>query len=282
MDILYSVALNLLLKLLLDTPSALQPPPPPQVKTAVVEVPQPVRIPEWVTKSSGDSFVGISSFCGSIEEARQQALHSAIAQIVQNLGAEYSVSHESSLRGNLHQAQHELEERLAYTARWFVSSVNENIKETDIQETRGGYICFVLVRYPPDKIDKLRKLTIGAKAGARIVSTSNSKIIVEVLENNGVEITLTEYEIEIAIRNHHAGVITMFFFKVPRGELKTTRGVLDRKMTVKDGSKTFLITSPSQVQNLKSMLLGTEMQAKITLKGYDELGRPITLPVQDF
>jgi hypothetical protein len=77
-------------------------------------------------------------------------------------------------------------------------------------------------------------------------------------------------------------VITIFFFKVPKGESKTARGVLDGGITVKDGSKTFSITSPSQAQNLKSMLLGTERQAKITLKGYDELGRPITIPAQDF
>jgi hypothetical protein len=282
MDVLYSLAFNLLLKLLLDTPAVQQPPPSPAVKTVMVEAQQPVRIPEWVTKNPRDSFVGISGFSGSIEEARQQALHSAIAQIVQNLGAEYNLSHESSLKGDALHAHHELKEHLAYTARWFVSSVNENIQETDIQETKGRYVCFVLVKYPPDKIEKLRKLTIGSKAGARIVSTSNDRIIVEVRENNGVEITFTEYEIELAMRNQHARVITMFFFKVPKVESESARGVLDRKITVKDNGKTLSVNSRAQAPNLKSMILGTERQARITLRGYDEIGRPITVPVQKF
>ena len=282
MDVLYSLAFNLLLKLLLDTPAVQQAPPSPAVKTVMMEAPQPVRIPEWVTKPPGDSFVGISGSCGSIEEARQQALHSAIAQIVQNMGAEYDLSHESSLKGNAHHARHELKEHLAYTARWFVSSVNENIQEIDIQETKGRYVCFVLVKYPPDKIEKLRKLTIGPKAGASIVSTSNDRIIVEVRENNGVEIALTEYDIELARLNRHAGVITMFLFKVPKGESETVRGVFERKITVNDNSKTLSVNCPPQSPDLKSMILGSERQARITLRGYDELGRPITIPVQNF
>ncbi len=73
------------------------------------------------------------------------------------MGAEYTLTHESIVSGNVRSAHYELKERLVYTVRWFVSLVNENILESDIQETKGKYVCFVLVRYPQDKIDKLRK-----------------------------------------------------------------------------------------------------------------------------
>jgi len=129
-----------------------------------------------------------------------------------------------------------LTERLAHTARWFVSSVNENIIENDIQETKGRYVCFVLVRYPHDKIDKLRKLTIGAKAGARIVSMENGQGNVEVRENNEVEILLTECEVKLATMNRHADIITMFFMKVPRTAAHTAQGVFEKKVSVRFSS----------------------------------------------
>jgi len=282
MDALYGVALNLLVKLLLDVPALQQPPPLPVVKTVAVEAPQPVRIPEWVTRTPGDSFVGISGFCGSIEEARQQALHSAIGQIVQNMGAEYTLSHESRVSGSVQSAHHELRERLAYTARWFVSSVHENIIESDIQETKGRYVCFVLVRYPPHLTEKLRKLTIGAKAGARAVSMGNDRVNVEVRENNGVGVILTGYEVNLATTNRHASVITMFFMKVPRTSFHTAQGMIEKKVCVNDNSRMFSIRYRASGQDLKSFILGSETEISIVLQGYDELGRPLTIPVKMF
>ena len=150
MDFLYGIALNLLLKFFLEGATILPPGPAtsPPVQYAIAESVQPVRIPDWVNRVPKDGFVGISGFCTSIEEARQQALHSAISQIVQNMGAEYTLSHESRISGGVQSAHHELTERLAYTARWFVSSVYENILESDIQETKGRYVCVVLGRFP--------------------------------------------------------------------------------------------------------------------------------------
>jgi len=173
-DFLYGIALNLLLKLFLEGSATLQSEPTtsPPVQSAIAESVQPVRIPDWVNRVPKDGFVGISDFCSSIEEARQQALHSAISQIVQNLGAEYTLSHESRVSGDARSAHYELKERLAYTARWFVSSVNENIKEIDIQQTKGKYVSFVLVRYSSEMIDKLRKLTIGARYKGRLKSVT--------------------------------------------------------------------------------------------------------------
>ena len=281
MDFLYGIALNLLLKLFLEG-SAILPPGPatsPPVQYAIAESAQPVKIPDWVNRVPKYGFVGISGFCTSIEEARQQALHSAISQIVQNMGAEYTLSHESRASGDARSANYELKERLVYTARWFIRSVNENILESEIQETRGKYVTFVLVRYPPDMIEKLRKLTIGAKAGARIVSKENGRVNVEVRENNGVEVILTEYEIKLATTNRHADVITMFFMKVPRTNLHSAQGVFEKKVSVKDNAGMLLIRYPASVPDLKSFILSSETEIKIVLQGYDEIGRPVTIPV---
>ena len=124
MDFLYGIALNLLLKLFLEGTAILPPVPAtsPPTQHIIAESAQPVKIPDWVNRVPKDGFVGISGFCSSIEEARQQALHSAVAQIVQNMGAEYTLSHDSRVSGDARSAHYELKERLAYTARWFVSS----------------------------------------------------------------------------------------------------------------------------------------------------------------
>lgn len=283
-DFLYGIALNLLLKLFLE--GSVIPPPEsatsPIVQSALAESAQPVRIPGWVNRVPKDGFVGISGFCTSIEEARQQALHSAVAQIVQNLGAEYTLTHESTISGNALSAHHDLKERLTYTARWFVSSVNENILESDIQEIKGKYICFVLMKYPRVMIDKLRRLTIGARAGARILSIKSGLMNVEVREYNGVEIILTKYDVKLVTTNLHTDIITMFFMKVPKTTSYSAQGVLGKKVSIKDNATTFLVVYPASVRDLKSFLLGSECEVSIVLHGYDEVGRPVTIPISQF
>lgn len=123
MDFLYGLAFNLLLKLLFDKPAVYKTEPPctPPVQTLKVEAPQKIEIPEWVTNIPANGFVGISGLCQSIEEARQQALESAVSQILQAMGAEYNLSHKSIISGTAHDSRHELRERLVYTAKWFVA-----------------------------------------------------------------------------------------------------------------------------------------------------------------
>ena len=284
MDFLYGIALNLLLKLFLEGSAILPlgPATSPPVRYAIEESARPVKIPDWVNRVPKDGFMGISGFCTSIEEARQQALHSAVAQIVQNMGAEYTLSHDSSVSGDARSAHYELKERLAYTARWFVSSVNENIKEIDIQQTKGKYVCFVLVKYPRVMIDKLRRLTLGARAGARILSKENGRVNVEVRENNGVEIILMEYEVKMTTTNRHADIVTMFFMKVPKAASHTAQGIIEKKVSVKDNARTLSVAYPTSVSNFKSFLLGSETEIRIVLHGYDEAGRPVRVPVSQF
>lgn len=284
MDLLYGLAFNLLLKVFFDRPAVQQtwPPPTPIIQTLKVEVSQMLRIPPWVTHTPEHGFVGISGCCQTIEEARQQAIHSAIAQIVQTMGAEYSLRHESRLEGNASHGQHELNERLVYTARWFVRAANENITQMDIQDLKGKYVCFLLVRFPPERIDKLRRLTIGPRAGARIVRLTNKQVHVDVWENNGVALSLSGFEMELIRRNQHARIITTFLWKIPDRDIRKIRGVLEKKIVVKNSKTTFSIPCPPPEQNIKSLLYGSELQLKIVLYGCDEVGRPLSIPVNKF
>lgn len=181
--------------------------------SAILSEARALNIPPWAVHVPEHSFVGISTPCSSIEAARQQALDSAIGQILQAMGAEYHLSHESMLTGDLNQSRHELKERLSYTARWLLNSVQQNIKQYAYRNTMNGHVCFVLIRMSPPELDALKRLTMGAKLTARMIGRNNGQAMVEVSEANGVGATLTEYRVGTETTHNHARLITLFFWK---------------------------------------------------------------------
>jgi len=283
MDLLYGLAFDLLLKLFLDKHAVLDTGPPPTKPgpTMRAETPRAANIPEWVTSIPKNGFVGISRPCESIAEARQYALNSAVSQILQAMGAEYSLKHTSTLAGDVKCIHHELDERLIYTAKWFIRSVQQNIKKSDIKQIKDKYICFILIDFPPAKIEWLRKMAVGPKVSARIVEKSGDRLIIDVRENNGVPVTLTDYHIEIRTKNRHAGIITMFAWKVPKSSIRNFEGGIERKISIQGNSQIINIPYPTSDTNLKSIVFGAEIQIKVVLLGYDEMARDLSIKVKD-
>jgi hypothetical protein len=237
--------------------------------------------PKWVTRIPENHFVGISKVCQSIEDARQRALGSAIGQILQAMGAEYTLNHTSILAGNENHAHHDLNEKLTYSAKWFMRSVQQTVIESNIQEVADGYVCFVLLNFPPAKIKKLRQLSIGPKVGAGVLKMTTDGIWIEVRENNGVQVTLTDYQIEMATENRHADLITLFAWKVPKHSVRNFERILDQNISVKNNSQTFLIRKPPTGATFKNLLLGAKTHLKILLHGYDEMGRQVLVTVKE-
>ena len=247
-----------------------------------LEASETTGIPKWVTRIPESHFVGISKVCRSIEEARQGALDSAISQILQTMGAEYTLTHASTFTGDENHAHHDLNEKLTYSAKWFIRSVQTTIIETIIQPIRGGYVCFVLLDFPPVKIKRFRQLTIGPKIGARVVKVTKDRVLIEVRENNDVRVTFTDYQIETSTENRHADLITLFAWKVPKSSSRNIEGILDKKVSVKNNTQIFLIPKLAVGSTFKNLILGSETHLKILLHGYDEMGRQVSLSVKDF
>jgi hypothetical protein len=237
-------------------------------------------IPSWAIQIPEHSFVGISQPCSSIEEARQQALDSAIGQILQAMGAEYHLSHESTLTGDLNQSRHELKEKLSYTARWLLNSVQQNIKQYAFRNTGDGQICFVLVRMTPGDMEQLKRLSIGAKVSARLIGISDGQASIEVRETNGVGVTITEYQMTAAMRNNHARLITLFLWKVPETATVSYDGALPNRLSLNKSSGRAIIPFSNVRGSLKSFLMGSREDISIILTGYDEIGRPVSVPVR--
>jgi len=243
---------------------------------------QRVCIPDWFRSPPKDGFVGVSKLCPSIQAAREQALDSAIAQILQAMGAEYRFFHESALSGSADSSRYHLREFMTFAGRWFIHSVQQNIRKLDIQQIQGGYICFLLVEACPEKLEELRRLTIGPKPGARVVKSATEGVLVEVRENNGVQVTFTDYEVEITTNNHRAGVITMFLWKVPESRTVKAGGTLPQKVTVKESSARITLPNPAPPKSLGSFFLGSRHSSRLFLRGHDEIGRPVSVPVSGF
>ena len=196
------------------------------------ETSRPSEIPEWVTRTPEDCFVGISAPCETIDEARQQAHESVISKILQAMGAEYKLRHESSISGTRSYFNHDLKEQLSYNARWFIKSVQQNTKQSAIEKNGDRYVYFVLVKVLPKEIERFQRLTIGPKIAAKIVNEENDHLMIEIKETNGVRATLTDYSISVTTENHYAQIITMFAWKVPKSSSRYLRGVIQEQVEI--------------------------------------------------
>ena len=237
-------------------------------------------IPSWAVHIPEHSFVGISSPYLSVEDARQQAVDSVISQILQSMGAEYHQTHESTLSGSLHESRYVLKERLSYAARWLLDSVQQNIRQYAFQKTGSGHVCFVLVQMRPSELERLKRLTMGARLTARIIGTNGGHATIEVSESNDVGVTLTEYRATVVSTNRNARLITLFVWKVPESAVATYEGVLSTRLVLKNGTRRTAVSISTDENHLKSVLMGSNRAVDITLSGYDEIGRPISVPVR--
>ena len=237
------------------------------------------NLPRWAVSAPKDCFVGISEPSHSIKKARRQALNSALSQILQTMGAAFSLKHESLLTGDHTYSEHKLSERLTYTANWFLKSIQQNIKEYKFIKHPKGYLGFVLIKVTPPQLQLFRNLTIGPQIAAKCIKTNAEAMLIDVKELNGVGVTLTGYTVSALTKNHHAGLITLFAWKVPKGNRQNYQGGFDKKLHLKKSSTTVTIYLHSKNHRLKSLILGAKTITKIILTGYDEAGRHITVPV---
>jgi hypothetical protein len=237
-------------------------------------------IPSWMVHIPEHSFVGISRPCSSIEEARQQALDSAIGQILQAMGAEYHLSHESMLTGDLNKSRHELKEKLTYKANWLLNSVQQNIKQYAFRNTDGGQVCFVLASMTPGGLEKFKRLSIGAKVSARLIGINDGQASIEVSETNGVGVTITGYQMTAAIRNNNARLITLFLWKVSETAIVSYEGALPNRLYLNNETGGTIIPLSNAGSSIKSFLMGSQEDVTITLTGYDDIGRAVAASVR--
>ncbi len=259
--------------------------PPPAVPTpaptllAVMEqiTHRPVPLPAWVLHTPENCFVGISPLCPSQAEARDQAVASAVAQVLQAMGAEYRLRGEARSQGTASQASHEIKEELVYTARWLLREVQQGLRQTIIQEHAGKYLAYVLLEAKPEQLERMRRLTMGPKLSARLLRNEGDSVIIEVRESAGVAVTLMGYRLSAETRHEHARLITLFAFKVAESSHWDKESGLPSPLRLRNSAAAESFTRPSQEASFKALALGSHTSQTFTLTGYDEIGRPVSI-----
>lgn len=241
-------------------------------------------VPSYVLKVPEGHFAGISGPCRDPGEARISSMNDVLRQILRAMGATASLVFEEDLRAEGDRVRRSVRDNLQIQASWFVSEMEQRTVRSDyVLDKKGMWTCFTLVHFPSSKLDELRRLTIGPKLTARMVKRDSESVLIRVIESAGAGATLTGYGIDLMTKNRHAEIITLFAWKVTETSRKTHEGTLRNPVYVKGTSETLHIPKPAYSENaFKGLLLGTEIQLRIALCGYDELGRPISVPVTDF
>lgn len=257
-------------------PPAVPAPAPAPVVVVEQITHRSVPLPAWVLNKPENCFLGISPLCASQAEARDQAVASAVSQLLQAMGAEYRLKGKARSQGTAHQAHYELKEELVYTARWLLREVQQGVRQTIIQEHAGKYLAYVLLEAEPEHLDRLRRLTLGPRLTVRLLRAEGDSVIIEVRESAGVAVTLTGYRLTAETMNEHARLITLFAFRVAESSHQEQEGGLPSPLRLRSSAAAESFIRPSQ-DGFKALALGSHTSHTLTLTGYDEIGRPVSI-----
>ena len=223
-------------------------------------------------------FLGISVPCASVAVARQKALHDVSAQILRTIGASYSLRFDSRVTGTIEKVNRHIDERFHYSASGFIAEIENRIVSQTYNRTSAGIVYKMLVHFPRQLVERMRRLSHGAKVLVRRLNDS----IYELREVNGVSCVLTEAIIVVSEKNMHAGFLNYYVMRVSNGSNKTFTKALPEPIILKGrGVKHTNLMMPNKNKTLTDAFLGTRRSVKITLIGTDEIGRPVKVKVPE-
>jgi hypothetical protein len=182
--------------------------------------------------------------------------------------------------GNVRKPQRVIDDRLSGNAQGIVLDVERSVvKSSWLTDPSGKYVYFALVYYPEEKIQKMRRLSKGAKVIATAVSGYGNYVGLKLSEVNGVSVVISSADLRIRQTNKFANVITLFLWKVPPIIEHTTSISVD-PIKVCGNSATIQLPVNNVGKSLFDCLLGAKLRKIIVLTGCDEIGRPITVKVE--
>jgi len=225
-----------------------------------------------------DHYMGISTPSASVSAAREKALHDLAAQILRSIGASYSLRFNSRMTGTLEKINRHIDERFHYSASGFITDIENRIVSQTYNRTSSGIVYEMLVHFPRPEIERMRRLSQGAKVIVRRVDGN----LYELREVNGVSCVFTETIIAVSKKNMHAGFLNYYVMKVSSGSNKTFTKTLPEPIILKGrGVKHTKLMMPNKNKPLTDAVLGTRRSVEITLIGTDEIGRPVKVKVPE-
>jgi len=217
--------------------------------------------------------LGISPLCASLREARNKALRDAASQVLRTIGAHYSLQFESRIIGTTDRAETVINERFHYDAHAFVRDLEQNTVQSAYEVTSAGYVYQTLIHYPPEKIERMRKLSLGPQLSARILTTTPDRLVIELTESRGVAATIDTASITTTAELCFADFINYYIAKTQKWKITKTQ-IHIQAVTVKNSSKTVRLdlkhtaNNPLYSKNTAIELIGmseTGLQIQLSL-----------------
>ena len=239
-------------------------------------------MPSFVKNIPKEHFAGVSSPKHSIAEARKDAVGHVVRQILGSINAQYEHRYVDRVSGNVrsHSLVRIVDDKLSVVARGVVLGVEQNIvKKSWARDGFGRHIYFVLVHYPDELIDDMRRLSKGARVVASVISNSDNNIKLKVSEVNNVSVIISSANVTITKKNRFAKAISFFIWHVSDSSRHHVSVAID-PIKVCGGSSQVLLPLTGFKKDLKDYLLGAELDRVAVLQGHDELGRAVSTSVK--
>ena len=225
-----------------------------------------------------DHYIGVSSPCATIVDARNEAFYDVAKQIVRTIGGRYDIRFESRMTQDGDKFRRYADERFRFAGEGFISEIENNIVSSRYTVADGGYVYEMLVHFPRLLLERMIRLSKGAKVLAKKIDAG----VYEVREVNGVSCLLTEAEVAVSERNSHAGFLNYYVMKVSDGSMRRFTMALPEPVILRGrGAERIKLMVPNQKNVLADAFLGTKRSMKITLIGTDEVGRIIKVKVNE-
>lgn len=237
-----------------------------------------MQVPDFFLDVPKGHFAGVSKPCNTMYEARKSANSDVVRQILGSIGAKYDNKIVDRVSGDVRSPRRVIDDHLSGIAHGFVLGVEKNVvKSFWTTDKRGRYINFILVRYPDNLINKMRRLSRGPSVVASFVGWSDNRAVVRITEANGVDVTFTSADVHVRKINLFANAISLFVIRVPVQSSKIFKVVFD-PITICSSSKNLRLSLSGQ-SSVSDYLLGAKLERTVELSGHDELGRSVSVKV---
>ena len=216
-------------------------------------------------------FTGISEPCGSIAEARRRATLDVVRQILGSVGITYNFRTVHDVSGDPRAPKRLIDDYLRGTSGGVVEGVSENIVRSVVHERSGRYVCYMLIRYPKELIERVRRLSKGAHV---VLSAERSDgLRLRITETNDVAVTFASAVVTVSKRNRFAKTISYYVWKVSGGSSDTVTLAFD-PVTVR--RSTAEVVLPLNLdRGVGDFFLGSDVTIEVRLQGFDEVGRVV-------
>ena len=104
-----------------------------------------------------DTFIGIAENTSSLEDCRRQAIVSAAEQIALNISTDIQVKYRKTTKSRNSYIDRSVEDSYNHLSEVILGDVISNTEKVGFKKSWGSYSCYIVVRYPRNKIEKLRK-----------------------------------------------------------------------------------------------------------------------------